>query len=108
MAVPGIAVAGAAASGDGADTFCHLIYPSSTPWHGTSQTDLVLFAGDGSEVATRTVAGVDQYQLMVEHFANSVLADVPLKYPAEEAALNMRTVEALYRSARAGGAPVTL
>ncbi len=33
------------------DTMCHLIYPASTPWHGTSETDLTLVAPDGSEVA---------------------------------------------------------
>lgn len=37
------------------DTFCQLIYPASTPWHETSQTNLTLHAGDGSEVATRAV-----------------------------------------------------
>ena len=59
-------------------------------------------------VASDVVTGADQYQLMVEHFADSVLNDRALKYPAEEAALNMRTIEALYRSARAGGAPMAL
>lgn len=38
------------------DTICHLIYPASTPWHGTSATDLLLHAGDGAEVARRRVA----------------------------------------------------
>ncbi len=52
---PSMAVPGAATKGDGDDTFCHLIYPASTPWHGASQTNLTLHAGDGSEVATRTV-----------------------------------------------------
>jgi hypothetical protein len=33
------------------DTMCHLIYPASTPWHGTSETDLTLVAPDGVEVA---------------------------------------------------------
>ena len=33
------------------DTLCHLIYPASTPWHGTSETDLLLYAGNGTEVA---------------------------------------------------------
>ncbi len=33
------------------DTMCHLIYPASTPWHGTSETDLTLIAPDGVEVA---------------------------------------------------------
>jgi len=33
------------------DTLCHLIYPASTPWHGKSETDLVLHDGTGLEVA---------------------------------------------------------
>lgn len=37
--------------GDGYKTMCHLIYPASTPWHGTSETDLMLQAGDGTDVA---------------------------------------------------------
>ncbi len=52
---PGMAVPGAAPPGDGADSFCHLIYPASTPWHTTSETVLTLHAGDGNAVATRTV-----------------------------------------------------
>jgi predicted dehydrogenase len=43
---------------------------------------------------------------MVEHFADCILTGTPLRYPASEAALNMRVIEALYRSARAGGAVV--
>ena len=38
------------------DTLCHLIYPASTPWHGTSATDIVLHDRDGREVARRRVA----------------------------------------------------
>jgi hypothetical protein len=37
------------------DTFCHLIYPASTPWHAESETDLVLCDGDGREVARERV-----------------------------------------------------
>jgi len=57
---------------------------------------------------TEIVAGVDEYRLMVEHFADAVLHDRPFRYPVEEAALNMRVIEALYRSARQGGAPVSI
>ena len=38
------------------DALCHLIYPASTPWHGASQTDLILHDSDGKEVATEKVA----------------------------------------------------
>ncbi|HYH38102.1 MAG TPA: hypothetical protein VD860_07770 [Azospirillum sp.] len=38
------------------DTFCHLIYPASTPWHDSSDTTLVLTRRDGTEVARRKIA----------------------------------------------------
>ena len=41
---------------NGHDTLCHLIYPASTPWHGTSRTDLVLHDGAGAEVARTSLA----------------------------------------------------
>jgi hypothetical protein len=34
------------------ETMCHLIYPASTPWHATSETDIGLHDGTGAEVAT--------------------------------------------------------
>ncbi|MFQ5954756.1 MAG: hypothetical protein ACE5JZ_06820 [Kiloniellales bacterium] len=37
------------------ETVCHLIYPASTPWHGTSDTKLILHHGGGEPVATRRV-----------------------------------------------------
>jgi hypothetical protein len=38
------------------DTMCHLIYPSSTPWHGKSETLLILHDFQGNAVAERRVA----------------------------------------------------
>ena len=38
------------------DTLCHLIYPASLPWHGTSATDLKLHDGAGRIVAQRRIA----------------------------------------------------
>jgi hypothetical protein len=40
----------------GYDTFCHLIYAASTPWHATSATDLVLTDAAGAEVARERIA----------------------------------------------------
>lgn len=37
------------------DTMCHLIYPASTPWHGLSQTALLLFDCAGQQVAERQI-----------------------------------------------------
>jgi len=59
-----------------------------------------------NNLTTLTVPGADEYRLMVEHFADCVLTDRPVRYGAEEAALNMRVIEALYESARKDGAEV--
>jgi hypothetical protein len=37
------------------DSFCHLIYSASTPWHAQSTTSLELFDSLGQKVADRTV-----------------------------------------------------
>ena len=69
--------------------------------------DAVIEQFDAEErLSTVTVAGADEYQLMVEHFGDCVLNDLPVRYTAEEAAMNMRVIEALYDSARRGGAEV--
>ncbi|MEC7488093.1 MAG: hypothetical protein VYA17_00750 [Pseudomonadota bacterium] len=33
------------------ETICHLIYPASTPWHGTSNTEICLHDPDGALIA---------------------------------------------------------
>jgi hypothetical protein len=38
------------------DTLCHLIYPVSTPWRATSETDLILYDRNGNEVARERIA----------------------------------------------------
>ncbi|WP_119459129.1 hypothetical protein [Rhodospirillaceae bacterium SYSU D60014] len=38
------------------ETFCHLIYPASTPWHPLSRTAIALFDSAGRQVAERQVA----------------------------------------------------
>ncbi|HVY12974.1 MAG TPA: hypothetical protein VHB73_05355, partial [Alphaproteobacteria bacterium] len=37
------------------ETFCHLVYPASTPWHAFSDTHFILTAQDGTEVAQQAV-----------------------------------------------------
>ncbi len=64
----------------------------------------------GAPLDRLAFAGVNQYQLMVEHFAEQALARraglrAAVRYPATEAAANMAVIEALLRSARAGGQP---
>ena len=71
---------------------------------GTADTTIYEHHGR-QETTTHEVSGVDEYQLMVEHFADCVLHDKPPRYPVAEAQANMRVIEALYRSARDGGRP---
>jgi xylose dehydrogenase (NAD/NADP) len=71
---------------------------------GSDDTTIEEHHGRG-ETITHTVPGVDEYQMMVEHFADCLLHDKPLRYPPTEAADNMRVIEALYRSARNDGRP---
>ena len=72
---------------------------------GTGSTSILLRKGY-AEVEQRTIAGVDEYRLMVEHFGDCVLNGTKPAYDAREAALNMRVIEALYRSAGAEGLPM--
>jgi predicted dehydrogenase len=67
--------------------------------------DATLLIRRAAESATETIPGVDEYQLMVEHFAACVRGHAQPRYAAEEGAANMRAIEALYRSARNGGRP---
>jgi predicted dehydrogenase len=60
------------------------------------------------ETRQHTIKGADEYQLMVEHFADCILYNRAPRYPASEAAANLRVIEALYRSARQAGRPVAL
>jgi predicted dehydrogenase len=72
---------------------------------GTSDARILETHGR-EEPIVHTVPGEDQYRVMVEHFADCALHDRPLRYPAAEAAANMRVIEALYESARRSGTPV--
>ena len=72
---------------------------------GTSEVAVAVHRGREAEVR-HEIHGADEYRLMVEHFADCVLHDRPLRYPATEAVANMEVIDALYRSARDGGRPV--
>ncbi len=63
------------------------------------------YHGVGAEPKRQSFDAVDQYRLMVEHFAAAVLGNTRLRYDGHEAAKNMSVIEALYRSARDGGKP---
>lgn len=74
---------------------------------GTAATQMIVRKGYNS-LETRTIAGVDEYRLMVEHFSDCVYTNTAPLFDAREAALNMRVIEALYQSAAVYGAPVAV
>lgn len=65
-------------------------------------TTIVVDGAGGRRV--ETVGGVDQYRLEAEEFADALLTGRPLRIPADDALGTLRAIEALHRSARAGGA----
>ena len=73
---------------------------------GTTETTIKVWKGGKEE--TYQVPGEDEYRLMVEHFANCVLNNIPPRYPPSEATANMRVIDSLYCSARKGGIPQNL
>ncbi|MEJ2538458.1 MAG: Gfo/Idh/MocA family oxidoreductase [Gemmatimonadota bacterium] len=70
--------------------------------------DVVLEEHRGGDVTEHPVDGDDEYRLMVEHFMECVRTGATPRWPASEAAANMKAIQALYRSARSGGVPVEL
>jgi D-xylose 1-dehydrogenase (NADP+, D-xylono-1,5-lactone-forming) len=55
-----------------------------------------------NQIETERFPRSDQYQLMVEHFADAVLNDQPLRFPPQEAWANARVLDALAEAARSG------
>ena len=66
---------------------------------GTAESVLRLERADGSG-ETLTFPGVDQYQMMVEEFADAVLGSRPAPLPPSDAVANMRVIDAVRESAR--------
>lgn len=64
-------------------------------------TSISLIQPDDS-VETFSFPAVDQYTLMVEHFADVVQSGAPPRYAPAEACAQMRVLDALYESARTG------
>jgi len=67
---------------------------------GTADAEIHLTKG--SETTVLTIPAIDQYQCMVEHFADAVLRGQVVGYPPDDASANLRTIETLLRSARTG------
>ena len=75
------------------------------PW---DQDAVFTVRGRDAETGTRyRIDGVDEYQLMVEHFADAVLGQAPLAYAPAESIANLRVLDAL-RHAAQNRCPVVL
>ena len=58
---------------------------------------------DGSGIVTETLAACDQYTLQGETFSRAVRGEIPLPYGIEDAVMNARIIDALFRSERSSG-----
>jgi predicted dehydrogenase len=75
--------------------------------YSTRNLPLALDLARGDRTRTFPFLPADPYRRMVEHFGDAVLRGLPLRYPAEEALGNARTLDAAFRSIRTGR-PVAL
>jgi predicted dehydrogenase len=72
---------------------------------GPAEVEIIERRGRGPAIRHH-FPGEDPYRLMVEHFADAVLADEPVRYGIGDATGTLVIVEALYRSAETAGVPV--
>jgi len=56
----------------------------------------------GSGIETRLVETVDQYRVQGDEFSRAILHDTDVPYPLESSLVNMRVIDALFRSAETG------
>ena len=73
--------------------------PFNAPADG--ETRLLIDTGAdlaGSSITTETLPACDQYTLQGEAFSRAVRGQAPLEYDLEDAILNMRIIDALFRS----------
>jgi predicted dehydrogenase len=84
----------------GADGVIELPHNAFVPW----ENDAIFFlrGQDEEEGQQHVIAGADEYQLMVEHFADVVLGNTDLMYPLSDSIGNMRVLDALAQAARTG------
>jgi predicted dehydrogenase len=68
------------------------------PWE--KDAEFVVRGKDEERGAEHVISGADEYQLMVEHFAEAVLGKTPLAYAPEDSVLNMRVLDALAEAAQ--------
>jgi predicted dehydrogenase len=70
------------------------------PWENDAA--FFLRGPDEEEGRQLVIPGADEYQLMVEHFADVVRGSTDLMYPVVDSIGNMRVLDALAQAARTG------
>ena len=77
---------------------------SGTFVNSTDEVEILQYRGR-EPLLRHTVTGDNHYRLMVEHFADVVRGNAPLRHGISDSLGNLAAIEALYASARAGGRP---
>jgi predicted dehydrogenase len=77
------------------------------PWNAPNDRPCRVFLDDGRDVLGSGLTSLafeacDQYRIQGDLFSRAILEDRPVEVPLEDALLNMRTIEAVFRSAETG------
>lgn len=84
----------------GSDAAIEMPHDAFIPWE--KDTVYEIRAQDEEVGKKITVAGADQYQLMVEHFATAAMGHAALAHSTEDSIGNMRILDALAEAAKTG------
>jgi predicted dehydrogenase len=84
----------------GADGVIELPHNAFVPWENDAA--FILRGQDEEEGQQYVIPGADEYQLMVEHFADVVLGNTNLMHAPADSIGNMRVLDALAKAARTG------
>ena len=84
----------------GSDGVIELPHNAFVPWENEA---IFYVRGRDQETGQKhSVPGADEYQLMVEHFADAVMGRTALRFPVADSIENMRVLDALAQAARTG------
>jgi hypothetical protein len=78
--------------------------PFNAPLGGA--TDILIDDGtalDGSAIQTETIPACNMYGLQGDVFSRAVRGEIALPYGIDDAACNMRVIDALFASEKTGG-----
>jgi predicted dehydrogenase len=84
----------------GSDGAIDLPHNAFVPW----ENEAVFYVRESDQAVGQKhiVPGADEYQLMVEHFADAVMGRTELRFSIEDSIKNMRVLDALAQAARTG------